>query len=74
MRASTLSLAAVALGLASAHEYPDCESDNCYRNLIDERFKEDAVSFCFEFLDGTTTAPSAIPTQFNNCESNVQAV
>jgi hypothetical protein len=74
MRTSVLSLGALALGLASAHEYPNCESDNCYRNLVDERFAEEAVAFCPEFLAGTTTAASAIPTNFNNCDGNVKAV
>ncbi|KAL2189973.1 hypothetical protein L209DRAFT_148386 [Thermothelomyces heterothallicus CBS 203.75] len=74
MRAFALSLGALAIGLASAHEYPNCEADGCYRNLIDERFAEKAVSFCPEFLAGTTTAASAIPTDFANCEGDVKAV
>ncbi|KAL2164778.1 hypothetical protein VTH06DRAFT_73 [Thermothelomyces fergusii] len=74
MRPLALSLGVLAVGLARAHKYPDCDPDNCYRNLIDERFAELGVSFCFEFLAGTTTAPSAIPTDFVNCEGNVNAV
>ncbi|KAH8895486.1 hypothetical protein GQ53DRAFT_52325 [Thozetella sp. PMI_491] len=54
--------------------YPDCEPDNCYRNLIDDRFKDEAKAFCPQFLAGTTTAPSAIPTDFNNCDGNIAAV
>jgi hypothetical protein len=50
------------------------EPDNCFRNLIDERFHEEAVAWCPQFLAGTTTAPAAIPTNFGNCEGNVQAV
>ncbi|KAK4110260.1 hypothetical protein N656DRAFT_674818, partial [Canariomyces notabilis] len=73
MRATVLSLGAFAL-LASAHTYPNCESDNCYRNLIDQRFIGKAKAWCPEFLSGTTTAPSAIPTEFNNCDGNVKAV
>ncbi|KAK3905648.1 putative cell wall protein sed1 protein [Staphylotrichum tortipilum] len=74
MRTSVLSLGALALGLASAHEYPNCESDNCFRNLVDERFAAQAVAWCPEFLSGTTTASGAIPTEFSNCDGNVQAV
>ncbi|POR37700.1 Uncharacterized protein TPAR_02103 [Tolypocladium paradoxum] len=65
---------AIAASVASAWEYPDCEPDNCYRNLIDPRFKDEAPKFCFDFLSGTTTAPSAIPTDFNNCGGNVKRV
>jgi hypothetical protein len=74
MRTSVLSLGAMALGLVSAHEYPNCEDDNCYRNLVDQRFAEEAVAWCPEFLASTTTDASAIPTNFNNCEGNIKAV
>lgn len=55
--------------LAAAWTYPDCERDGCYRNLIDDRFKDSAPSACLAWLAGTTTAAAAIPTQFNNCPS-----
>ncbi|KAK3391152.1 hypothetical protein B0H63DRAFT_467373 [Podospora didyma] len=74
MRSAILSLGALALGLVQAHEYPNCESDGCYRNLIDERFAAEAVSWCPEFLASTTTEASAIPTDFNNCDGNIKAV
>ncbi|KAL2267113.1 hypothetical protein VTJ83DRAFT_4390 [Remersonia thermophila] len=74
MRTALFSLGALAVGLATANEYPDCELDNCYRNLVDERFAAEAVAWCPQFLAGTTTAPAAIPTNFGNCDSNVQAV
>lgn len=74
MRTSVLSLGALALGLVSANEYPNCEPDNCYREMVDPRFAEEAASFCPEFLAGTTTAATAIPTNFENCELNVSAV
>ncbi|PNY21902.1 Uncharacterized protein TCAP_07202, partial [Tolypocladium capitatum] len=63
---------AIAAAVVSAWEYPDCERDNCYRNLIDSRFKAEAPKFCFEFLSGTTTASKAIPTDFNNCDGDVR--
>ena len=62
------------------HGYPrpdaDCqqEADNCYRNLIDANFAEEAVAWCPQFLAGTTTAASAIPTNFGNCDGDVVAV
>ncbi|GAB1319199.1 hypothetical protein MFIFM68171_09409 [Madurella fahalii] len=74
MRAAVLSLGALALGLATAHEYPYCEKDNCYRNMIDERFADQIEAWCPEFLSGTTTAPSAIHTALDNCDGNVRAV
>ncbi|CEJ89890.1 hypothetical protein VHEMI05707 [[Torrubiella] hemipterigena] len=65
------SFAAVALLAATvaANKYPDCEPDNCHRNLVDDRFKDQAPAICKQWLAGTTTAASAIPTQFNNCPS-----
>ncbi|KAK4153493.1 putative cell wall protein sed1 protein [Chaetomidium leptoderma] len=74
MRTSILSLGALAMGLVSAHEYPYCEADNCYNELTDKRFADEAKAFCPEFLAGTTTAASAIPTNFENCEGSVAAV
>ncbi|KAJ4300127.1 hypothetical protein N0V88_002796 [Collariella sp. IMI 366227] len=74
MRAFTLSLGALALGLASAHEYPNCEPDNCYREMVDPRFADEAIAFCPKFLSGTTTAADAIPTNFENCEGSIKAV
>lgn len=74
MRASILALGAVALQQVSAWSYPDCEADGCYRNFVDERFAKEGEKFCVDFLSGTTTAASAIPTSFNNCAGDVKAV
>lgn len=73
MRTSVLSLGALALGVA-AHEYPNCEADGCYRNLIDPRFAEEAVAWCPQFLAGTTTAAAAVPTNFGNCDGDIAAI
>jgi hypothetical protein len=73
MRSAILSLGALALQVA-AWEYPYCEPDGCYRNLIDERFAAEANTFCPKFLSGTTTAAAAIPTAFDNCAGDVKAV
>ncbi|KAK1586088.1 uncharacterized protein LY79DRAFT_670534 [Colletotrichum navitas] len=69
MRGLYIGLGAVALVSVNANQYPNCEHDNCYNNLIDDRFKNEANVFCVDFLDGTTTALSAIPTDFANCDS-----
>lgn len=50
------------------------EKDNCYRNMIDERFADQIEAWCPEFLSGTTTAPSAIHTALDNCDGSIQAV
>ncbi|KOS21843.1 hypothetical protein ESCO_001821 [Escovopsis weberi] len=60
---------ALAAGMANAWSYPDCEPDNCYRNAIDQRFSALAPAACFQWLAGTTTADSAVPTDFNNCNA-----
>ncbi|KAK1768240.1 hypothetical protein QBC33DRAFT_536620, partial [Phialemonium atrogriseum] len=74
MRTTPLSLGALLLGLASAWEYPDCDPDNCYREMTNDRFYGEAQEFCPQFLAGTTTAPEAIPTNFENCEQDVNRV
>ncbi|KAI8293806.1 hypothetical protein K4K59_005472 [Colletotrichum sp. SAR11_240] len=74
MRGLYMGLGAMALASVNAWEYPFCEHDGCYRNLIDQRFEEEAKTFCVDFLHGTTTAPSAIPTDFNNCGGDIKAV
>jgi hypothetical protein len=58
---------------AQAWEYPYCESEG-YRNLIDERFADKAEEWCPVFLAGTTTAASAVPTEFSNCDGNIPAI
>jgi len=74
MRTAVLSTVALAAG-ASAWTGPgECEPDNCYRNMIDDRFKAEVPAFCHEYLVGTTTAASAIPTYLNNCAGDVEAV
>lgn len=50
------------------------ESDNCYRNFIDLRFKDLGEEFCVDFLAATTTAPEAVPTEFSNCDGDISAV
>jgi hypothetical protein len=50
---------------------PQQESDNCYRNLVDERFAAEAVAWCPEWLAGTT---EIIPDDFSNCDGNVKAL
>ncbi|TWU74023.1 hypothetical protein ED733_001355 [Metarhizium rileyi] len=65
-----LLLGALAASVA-ANTYPNCEYDNCYRALINDGLQDKAKAFCFDWLAGTTTAASAIPTDFSNC--NVQA-
>ncbi|TVY15285.1 hypothetical protein LARI1_G006251 [Lachnellula arida] len=69
-----LGLGALALSSVNAWTYPDCEMDNCYRNLIDARFTLEAGPFCLDFISGTTTAAAAIPTDFNNCAGDIAAV
>ncbi len=66
-------MGALAVG-ANAWSYPDCEPDNCYRELSDTRFESEAPAFCYGFLAGTTTAAAAIPTDFGNCGGDVAAV
>jgi len=63
MKATILSLGALAVG-ASAWTYPDCEPDNCYREMTDPRFYGEAVSFCPGYLAGAT---ADIPSDFENC-------
>ncbi|VBB84650.1 Putative protein of unknown function [Podospora comata] len=74
MRVSTLSLGALAVGLGAATEWPDCHENNCYRNLIDANYAAEASAFCPGFIAGTTTAATAIPTNFYNCDGSVQSV
>ncbi|KAK2042814.1 hypothetical protein LZ31DRAFT_442799, partial [Colletotrichum somersetense] len=74
MRGLYMGLGAIALVSVNANQYPNCEHDNCYNNLIDDRFKDEANVFCVEFLSGTTTAPYAIPTDFDNCEKDIKAI
>lgn len=52
----------------------DQEPDNCYRELVDPRFTAEANTFCPQYLAGTTTAPSAIPTDFSNCGTGADGV
>jgi hypothetical protein len=74
MRGFVLSLGALALQQVNAWSYPDCELDNCYRNLIDEAYAEEAKAFCPGYIAATTTAASAIPTNFANCGGDYKAV
>ncbi|KAH8900265.1 hypothetical protein GQ53DRAFT_758358 [Thozetella sp. PMI_491] len=67
---TALSVAALA-GLTSAWSYPDCEPDNCYREMTDSRFYEEAVAFCPGYLAGKT---SVIPSDFENCDSDASKV
>jgi hypothetical protein len=73
-----MTLGALALGAANALDlrwtYPNCDTTNCYNELVDARFYAEAETFCPEFLAGTTTAASAIPTDFSNCQGDVSAV
>ncbi|KAK1982664.1 hypothetical protein LZ30DRAFT_590111, partial [Colletotrichum cereale] len=69
-----MGLGAIALASVNANKYPNCELDNCYRNLVDDRFKDEANVFCVDFLRGTTTAKEAIPTNFNNCENKIKDI
>jgi len=73
MRSTIFALGAFALGSANAWSYPQCNTDNCYNELIDVRFAAEASSFCPEFLASTTTEASAIPTDFSNCNDGVDA-
>ncbi|KAI0862146.1 hypothetical protein F4860DRAFT_513214 [Xylaria cubensis] len=54
--------------------YPDCEADNCYRAFINEQYAELAPSFCLTFLASTTTDATVIPTPFENCAGDINAV
>ncbi|KAK2059036.1 hypothetical protein LY76DRAFT_571457 [Colletotrichum caudatum] len=74
MRGLYMGLGSIALVSVNANQYPNCEYDNCYRNLVDDRFKYEANVFCVEFLNGTNTAPDAIPADFDNCEKDIKAV
>jgi len=64
---SFIVLGAVA-GLASAWTYPQCEPDNCYRNVIDARFAAAITPFCNTYLAPSATA-TAVPTDYANCGS-----
>ncbi|KAH8805072.1 hypothetical protein F5884DRAFT_439996 [Xylogone sp. PMI_703] len=66
MRSATLALGAFVLGVANAWTYPDCQPDNCYRELIDPRFYTEAQSFCPGYLSSPSTA---IPPDFSNCDT-----
>jgi hypothetical protein len=74
MRGLYFGLSALAFQVVSAHEYPYCEHDNCYRNFINTDLTELAASFCPQFLAGTTTAASAVPTAFGNCNGDIARV
>lgn len=67
-------MASIALGLASANTYPNCEPDNCFRNLVDTRFENHVVPFCYKFLSSHVTDEYAIPEDYNNCAGDVKAV
>ncbi|KAH8879025.1 hypothetical protein GQ53DRAFT_856637 [Thozetella sp. PMI_491] len=67
-------LALCLVSYVSGNKYPFCENDNCYNEMIDARFTAVANTFCPEFLQGTTTAPQAIPSVFENCAQNVADV
>ncbi|KAK8146254.1 hypothetical protein G3M48_003380 [Beauveria asiatica] len=61
---------ALILTLASsayAWIYPNCEHDDCYRNLVDPLHIGKAPAFCIGWMSGTTTSTGAIPTQYRNC-------
>jgi hypothetical protein len=60
-------IAAMAATCTYAWTYPDCEHDNCYRNLADPRYAGEVDAFCIEWISGTTTDVGAIPTQYRNC-------
>jgi len=74
MRGIYLSLASVAIGLASANTYPNCEPDNCFRNLDDIRYADQVAPFCYKFLESHVTDYGAIPEEYSNCEGNIEAV
>jgi hypothetical protein len=74
MRAATIFAGALALGSAHAWTYPDCELDNCYRNMVDERFKGVSGPLCVKYLAASATAAAAVPTEFSNCAGDYKAV
>lgn len=54
---------------------PVCDHDNCYNEMLDPRYNDDALAFCPTWLQGTpTTAAAAIPTYLENCNGDVIAV
>ncbi|KAJ3496893.1 hypothetical protein NLG97_g2318 [Lecanicillium saksenae] len=60
-------IAGIAATCSDAWTYPDCEHDNCYRNLVDPRYAGEVGAFCIDWISGTTTDAGAIPTQYQNC-------
>ncbi|TRX96006.1 hypothetical protein FHL15_003148 [Xylaria flabelliformis] len=54
--------------------YLDCEADNCYRAFINEQYANLAPSFCLTFLASPTTDAAVIPTPFENCAGDINAV
>lgn len=68
MYAVLLTLGALA-GMASAWAYPECEQDNCYRNLINPLYTDVIGPFCMGYLAPTATASAAVPTDYSNCAS-----
>lgn len=66
MLAQYFGLGALALGMANAWTFPDCEPDNCYRALIDARFTAEVGPFCKGYLDGSI---KTVATDFSNCDA-----
>ncbi|KAH9204833.1 hypothetical protein DL95DRAFT_277320, partial [Leptodontidium sp. 2 PMI_412] len=71
MRTTYMSLGALALTSVNAWSYPDCEPDNCYRNMVDSRFTETVAPFCFGYLDGSITD---VPADYQNCDGDAKAI
>jgi len=70
MKAAILSVGALAIG-ASAWSWPECEADNCYREMVDQRFYDESKSFCPGYLAGTTYD---IPSDYENCDGDASKV
>ncbi|CZS92143.1 uncharacterized protein RCO7_00723 [Rhynchosporium graminicola] len=71
MRASLLNFGAMALSTVTANTYPDCEPDNCYRNLINPRFAQEIGGFCIGYLSESIID---IPQDYHNCAGDSQAI
>ncbi|OAA44449.1 hypothetical protein ISF_09643 [Cordyceps fumosorosea ARSEF 2679] len=52
---------------AYAWTYPNCEHDDCYRNLVDTRYIGQGPAFSIGWISGTAMNASAIPAQSRNC-------
>ncbi|KAG4427353.1 hypothetical protein IFR05_017165 [Cadophora sp. M221] len=66
MRSVYIGLGAFALSSVGAWTYPDCDPDNCYRNLADPRFTNVMIPFCVDYIAGYKIE---IPPDYGNCES-----